>query len=169
MFPTVMSIVNVIGSIASLLEEVQQEYPTSVDLTTDNLTAISHLFSDTCDALLKKNWIDTLNKTKYSQSDISVLVYESIKRHPLPLDRIRSLIGNAIEEFLSSLEEGDFAKKDVSNFSTETYPTLSLQSFNLYYSPMFSYLLNCWQVLKYLYFYMKCNQDNAITNCIYRK
>lgn len=146
MLTTAINIVNVIGSITSLLEDIQAEVPRSVDLLTETSRAISNLFCETCDTLLRKNWIDSMNKVKYSQSDIGILVFHSIKWHPLPFDRIHSLISNAITDLFTHLEEYDFAKKDIPTASTETYPTLSLQSFNFYYQPMFTYLTTCWEV-----------------------
>ena len=100
---------------------------------------MSYAFSETCDLLLRRPWDDLLSKRRYTIHDISFFVSWSIKCSIDPLGRITSLLHTAIKDFMEELNEQP--KKEN---GTDTYPTLKYTTFNLYYTPMFQYLVEIW-------------------------
>ncbi len=81
-----------------------------------------------------------MNKRRHGIHDVGFFVTCSIRWSPDPIGRIKSLIETAIKEFMEELT--DQPRKDN---GIEAYPTLKYSTFNLFYSPMFKYLVEKWE------------------------
>ena len=146
MLESVVEVVVGMTKIAELLKELREiDDPTSANSPEDQ---VSHLLTETCDALLRRKWEDLLSKAKYTMADIGFLVGSSIRWASSPLDQMRVLTEEAIPELLDELEQ--HAKFEG---GTVTYPTLKLSTFNLFYVPMFQCILENWENL--------CSRDSA--------
>ena len=101
---------------------------------------MSSALAETCDTLMRRSWEDSMTKRRYSSHDLGRFVTYSIQWSPDPIGRVKSLLNNAISDFMEELT--DQPKKEN---GTEAYPTLKYTTFNLYYAPMFQYLVEKWE------------------------
>merc|ERR1719353_1760536 len=81
-----------------------------------------------------------MTKRRYGLHDLGHFVTYSIQWSPDPIGRVKSLLNNAISDFMEELT--DQPKKEN---GTEAYPTLKYTTFNLYYAPMIQYLVEKWE------------------------
>jgi hypothetical protein len=127
-------------SCVATLDELLQVAETCTHASDKDLRALlseqSSEMSSLCDDMLRREWKDSINKRKYSQRDVSVLVRLSILRAAQPITRIEVLVDNVLPE----LRETDDCQGPVPG-----YPTLSASTFVLYFATILQCISTCWK------------------------
>ena len=147
MLETAVEVVTSMSNLATLLRDINES--DSDRRFESTLREVSVMLSETCDSLLRREWRDDINKRRYTMADIGFLVRNSILWAIHPLENLHKITMHVLPELVDLLS--DFPKSDN---GTDSYPTLKLASFNLYYTTMLAYLTESWEVTNSTYVYL---------------
>jgi hypothetical protein len=85
--------------------------------------------SRVCSSLLRRDWTDAVIKKRgYTSKDVGYFLTIEIKWAPLALVLLKNIVSDVLPKLLD-LEDG--------KGHAHGYPTLTISSFNLYYTPVF--------------------------------
>ena len=114
------------------------------------LQTCSRKLGELCETLLRRSWKDEITKRRYTLKDVGQFVRLSVTRSPQPLQRCHSLIDSALLALCRQIEDdmegrANKSEEEKNQIVCTDYPTLSLSSFVLFFSPIFSFITESWQ------------------------
>jgi hypothetical protein len=130
--------ISVLNRIIYLMEMAENSPVVDLSTIRDIRMASSEKLSIFCDKMLSISWHDECGgaKKRYTMKDVGLFVELSIFRSPDHLLRISTMSEQIIEKYIELLEADE-------NGSLQAYPTVNINSLQLFLVPVFVSLTEC--------------------------